>query len=388
MRTKISGSLTSRAIDVNAVAERIAMTQRETGEIPWCDDKKTDPWDHVEAAMGLSVAGYLREARLAFDWLAQNQRDDGSWYASYMDGRPEDRTLDTNMTSYVAVGVFHHYLITADRSFLKELWGTVEKAIEFALGLQAPEGEIHWAISPMGRKDPMALLTGSSSVFMSVKCALAIADELGYRRPAWREALGRLGEAIRTKPHLFNVAKSRYSMDWFYPILSGALTGEDARGRLEKHWKKFVVKGLGVRCVSDHPWITIAETSELSLALCAMGNRDLAEIVFGWIEDRTYEDGSYWCGFTFPDMVIWPEDRLTWTNAVVLMALDALESLTPAHRLFDHDFWAERDRSSAVGVSRLADRVEPTELFEAEQEVLPLQAGDSPALSGARAGRE
>jgi hypothetical protein len=135
------------------------------------------------------------------------------------------------------------------------------------------------------------------------------------------------------------MTKSRFSMDWFYPILAGALTGDDARRRIDKYWKKFVVEGQGVRCVFDEPWVTIAETSELVLALTAMGNADLAGIVFGWISDKCFEDGTFWCGYTFPDMVVWPEDKITWTNAVVLMALDALFQLTPAHDIFSHDHW-------------------------------------------------
>jgi hypothetical protein len=132
------------------------------------------------------------------------------------------------------------------------------------------------------------------------------------------------------------MTKSRFSMDWFYPILCGVLTGDAARGRIEKYWKKFVVQNLGVCCVSDQPWITVAESSELVLALSAMGNDLLAKIVFSWVCDHTFDDGTYWCGFTYPDMVIWPEEKITWTNAVVLLAADALYGLTPAAKLFSH----------------------------------------------------
>jgi hypothetical protein len=38
-------------------------------------------------------------------------------------------------------------------------------------------------------------------------------------------------------------------------------------------------------------------------------------------------------------MVIWPAERIAWTNAVVLMAADALYHLTPASRLFSHENW-------------------------------------------------
>jgi hypothetical protein len=247
------------------------------------------------------------------------------------------------MSSYIAVGVFHHYLITADLGFLEHMWKTVSAAIDFALRLQTPEGEIHWAISPEGQVDPMALLTGSSSIYMSLKCALAIAKILGHKAPAWEPALIKLGDAIRTKPHLFNVTKFRYSMYWFYPIMAGVLTGADAQKRIDKYWKKYIIEEQGVRCVHDEPWVTIAESSELTIALAAMGNLELAGIVFSWIVDRRYPDGSYWCGFTCPDIIVWPEDKITWTNAVALMAADAIYNLTPAGQIFNHRFWESFD---------------------------------------------
>jgi hypothetical protein len=334
-----------QAIDLEAPAALIAKTQLPSGEIPWCDGQKTDPWDHVEAAMGLGIAGRHEAARKAFQWLAGVQLHDGSWYSAYRRGRVQDRTRDANMTAYVAVGVYHHYLLTGDAGFLSAMWKTVCAAIEFALRLQAPQGEIHWAISPQGRVDRMALLTGSSSIYMSIKCALAIASVLGRVRPSWQAALRRLGHAIRYKPHLFNVTKSRFSMDWFYPVLSGAVSGAAAERRVERGWRKFVVEGLGVRCVSDQPWVTLAETSELALTLAAMGHVETARIVFGWIGDRRFEDGSYWSGFTVPDMIVWPEDRLTWTNAGILIAADAIFELTPAAGLFGHRRWSDRPPS-------------------------------------------
>jgi hypothetical protein len=289
--------------------------------------------------MGLVTGGFFSEARRAFDWLARNQLENGSWYATYRKGLPEDRTQDSNQSSYIAVGLFHYYLVTKDLLFLRRLWPAVRSAIDFAVSLQAPGGEIYWALSPEGRLDPMALLTGSSSVYMSLKCALEISRILNDPAPGWQQTLNRLGETIRHKPHHFNMTKSRYAMDWFYPVLAGAVTGNDARQRIDRFWKKFIIEGQGVRCVSDHPWVTIAETAELCLALCAMGNHRLAEIVFNWICDKRYEDGSYWCGHTYPEMAIWPEDKITWTNAVVLMAADALYGLTPAAGLFCHQAW-------------------------------------------------
>ncbi|MEW6262068.1 MAG: phenyltransferase domain-containing protein [Thermodesulfobacteriota bacterium] len=332
-------------LDLDAAAAYIARTQKANGEIPWSENDKTDPWDHVESAMGLNISGYRHEARRAFRWMAENQLPDGSWYYAYRHGQPQDRTQDTNMSSYIAVGVFHDYLLTGDLVFLEEMWPTVRAALDFALGFQAPGGEIYWARSPEGILDQVALLTGSSSVFMSLKCALSAARRLKLKQPLWLRSLARLGEAIRSKPNHFNMTKARYSMDWFYPILAGAVKGAEAQRRIVKSWEKFVVRGQGVLCVSDQPWITIAETSEFILALAAMGNLTLARIIFSWIRDRVYDDGSYWAGYTFPDLTIWPEEKITWTNAGVLMAADALDDLTPASRLFNHRFWEEEAAS-------------------------------------------
>jgi hypothetical protein len=325
--------------DVDSAAALIAQTQTPDGEIPWSPGDKTDPWDHVEAAMGLSIGGYYPESRLAFLWLAHNQLEDGSWYASYRDGAPEDMTRESNMAAYIAVGLYHYYLITGDIAFLRDMWNSMSAAIDFAIDFQTEDGAVYWAKSPDGIIDPMALLTGSSSIYMSLKCAISIADRLGHPRPIWHRAMGRLGEAIRFKPHLFSAAKSRFSMDWFYPILCGAIRGVEAQKRIDRYWDKFVIQDQGVRCVSDEPWVTMAETSELCLALAAMGNYDLSEVVLDWISEKRFRDGSFWCGHTYPDMTIWPEEKVTWTNAVVLMAADALYRLTPAGCLFDHRFW-------------------------------------------------
>ncbi len=346
MHKDVNYTKESIPVDVAAVTARIAATQKGNGEIPWSRDDKTDPWDHVEAAMGLTIGGQYARARQAYDWMRRMQLEDGSWYSAYKNGQPEDRTRDTNMATYIAVGLYHYYLITGDDTFVASLWETVRAAIDFALKFQQPTGEIHWAMSPEGVVDPKALLTGSSSVYMSLKCAVSLARVLEKEPTGWVAAMVKLKEAITNRPHLFDSAKSRFSMDGFYPVLTGAITGEKARQRIDICLEKFFVAGQGVKCVSDEPWITIAETSELCLAIAATGDRKRAAKIFELLREYRYPDGSYWCGFTIPERTIWPEEKVSWTNAVVLMAADAIYRLTPAAGLFDHDFWKNAGRST------------------------------------------
>jgi hypothetical protein len=345
MDLNLSFSEEIKPICVDKIARFILSIQKESGEIPWYIGGKTDPWDHIESAMGLSIAGFYADAERAYHWLIATQLADGSWWSEIKDGQIINSTKETNFSAYIAVGVFHHYLITGNIEFLKYMWSSVSRGIQYAINLQAPDGEIYWARNSAGVIDKMSLLTGCSSIYMSIKCALEIARILGKKRPSWLKAKEFLGEAIKNRPDLFNMIKSRYSMDWYYPVLCGAVSDEEAKRRIDKSWEKFVVPDWGVRCVSDRPWVTMAETSEFVLALLAIGDISRAKMIFSWLTDKRYTDGSFWMGVTFPDGVIWPEDKTGWTSAAVLLAWDALNEITPAARLFNHPFWAEKRKT-------------------------------------------
>ena len=91
--------------------------------------------------------------------------------------------------------------------------------------------------------------------------------------------------------------------------------------------------------MSDEAWVTVAETSELVISLAAIGEFEAAEMVFGWIRDKKYEDEAFWTGVTVPDCEIYTKEKTTWTAAAVLIAADILYGLTSASRLFSHSFW-------------------------------------------------
>ena len=323
----------SRA-ELDLTVQSIADVQLSNGMIPWFPGGHADPWNHVEAAMALALGGRRDEAERAYEWLVRMQREDGSWHQYYLADRVEEHKLDTNVCAYVAAGVWHHWLLFRDLGFLEWMWPTVERAIDWVLELQKPRGEIIWAVHADGTPWSYALLTGSSSIAHSLRCAIACADVLGHERPDWELSAARLASVIQHEPDAFE-PKDRWAMDWYYPVLTGMVLGDAGRDRLKAGWDRFVVEGRGTRCVEDRPWITAAETCECVLAHLAVGEDDKAVALFEWAQALREPDGSYWTGIVFPEDKHFPGgERSTYTAAAVVLAADALARRSSASGLF------------------------------------------------------
>jgi hypothetical protein len=321
-----------------STANYIEQLQLPSGAVPWFAGGITDPWDHTEAIMGLSVAGRFAAARRGLQWLADRQRADGAWFAAYNDSEVVDGTrAETNFVAYAATGLWHYFQITNDKQTLAKYFPMVAAAINFVLAQQQPTGEIYWAVDTKTGPSKDALITGCSSIFKSLDCAISAAMELGNSCDQWIQSKVLLGEALLHKPERFDrtwESKARYSMDWFYPILSGLVNGDAAKQRLADKWDVFVEPKLGCRCVSDQPWVTIAETCELIMACVAAGEQAKAHELFDNIKRFQLDDGSWWTGYVFTDDAHWPDEKPTWTAAAVLLAADALTGISPATGFF------------------------------------------------------
>jgi len=318
--------------EILATGRSIAAMQESSGAIPW-PDGHTDAWDHVECAMALSVCGLSGPARRAYEWLRRTQRADGAWPKKTVRGEVTDAATESNQAAYVAVGVWHELRVTGDESFTVRMWPTVRSAISFVLSLQTERGEILWERAADGSPASDALLTGCSSTYQSLRFAVALAEFLGEPQPDWELAADQLGHVIAEHPEAF-ADKSRFSMDWYYPVLGGVVRGVAARRRIASRWAEFVVPGLGIRCVSDQPWVTGAETCELVLALDAIGDRDGALGVYADIQHLRDPGGAYWTGWQYVNRAHFPAERSSWTAAAVVLAADALAGASGGCDLF------------------------------------------------------
>jgi hypothetical protein len=156
---------------------------------------------------------------------------------------------------------------------------------------------------------------------------------MGDGQPGWELAAGRLGHALRWHRDLF-LDKSTYSMDWYYPVLGGAVRGDAGRALVDSRWDDFVVPGLGILCVDTNPWVTGAETCELALALDALGDHARALALVRDMQHLRAGDGAYWTGYVYPDDLNWPVEHTTYTAAAVVLAVDALSHTTAGADIF------------------------------------------------------
>jgi hypothetical protein len=321
------------ADELIATGSSIAGVQQRDGAIGW-PDGHVDAWNHVECAMALSACGLRDQARRGYEWLQAAQRHDGAWPKRAAGGAVTDAAAESNHAVYPAVGIWHELQVSGDDGFAERMWPMVRAGIEFALELQAPRGEIRWRREADGTPAQFALLAANSSMHHGLRCAIALAEHIGEPQPDWELAAAQLGHAVARHQDAF-ADKSSFSMDWYYPVLGGPVRGAAAAQRLQAGWDTFVVPGLGVRCVSDQPWVTGAETCELVLALDATGERSRALQMFREIQHLRDPGGAYWTGWQFANEAHFPSERSSWTAAAVILAADALCRATAGAVIFE-----------------------------------------------------
>ena len=182
-----------------------------------------------------------------------------------------EKNKSTHFGAYISVAALHFYKIFEDKEFLEYLWPNIKLALKFSVSLQIPNGTIPWSIDEGGKIEEDYLLTGSSSILKSIECGIAISKLLNDKENIsnWTQSHESLSNAIRNPMGKFDLLqdRKRFSMDWYYPILSGCLNDKERDYYIDKVFNDFYIEDIGVKCVIEEPWITVAETCEFIIAL-------------------------------------------------------------------------------------------------------------------------
>jgi hypothetical protein len=322
----------------NAIAIYVLNQQLKSGVIPSNDDGSFDPWDFIESITALNFIFKQEEAKKSFRWLKANQNEDGSWFSKYSSsGEPIETNKPTHFSSYISVGLLHYYKTFSDLDFLEEMWPSLKKATNFSIKHQTQKGTIPWSIDSKGDIENDYLITASSSILKSLECASAIEKILNLDlNPDWIMAYELLSNALRHPKGLFDLQKDRsnFSMDSYYPVISGCLNKNEIEEAIQQTLNNFYEDGLGIKCVREEPWITVAETNEFVIALVIGNKKDLAKKIL--LESTLISDKNNipYMGWQYKEKIFWPNEKPTWTAAAMLLAADAVFGYTSAADLF------------------------------------------------------
>jgi hypothetical protein len=98
---------------------------------------------------------------------------------------------------------------------------------------------------------------------------------------------------------------------------------------MEREWPDFVIDGWGCRVAADEDVTAVAETSELIIAMCLIGEHEKAGKLLDWTLRLRDEKGGFCRGIKLPEQEPCPGDseRATWTSAALIMAIAALSKV-------------------------------------------------------------
>ena len=161
---------------------------------------------------------------------------------------------------------------------------------------------------------------------------------VGAHRPHWRRAATRMADIVATTPDAF-APKERWAMDWYYPVLTGAL---DRRGRQgparrrlgeRSRWRVSACAASATSRGSPRR----RRPSARSPTPPSATSRRRADLL-RWTRAHRREDGSYWTGIVYApgaSPVQFPfEEHTSYTAAAVILAADAIAGASPASDLF------------------------------------------------------
>ena len=323
------------------IAKFIKSIQLDSGAIPSNDDGSHDPWDHIESIMGLNFANEYESSKLAFNWLIKNQNQDGSWFSKYMDDIPIQKNKPTHFAPYISVAALHFYKIFSDKEYLEHLWPSIESAINFSIKLQIQNGTIPWSLDKNQKIEEDFLLTGSSSILKSIECGIAISKIIKSTKNLedWNHSYELLSKAIKNPSGKFDLLKDRkrFSMDWYYPILSGCLNDNQKFFYVDKVFKDFYIKEMGIKCVIEEPWVTVAETCEFIICLMISGRDEDAKKLLKDVINISDINGVPYMGWQYEENIFWPLERPSWTSAALIIAADSVMGLSKGKDLFLKD---------------------------------------------------
>ena len=213
----------------------------------------------------------------------------------------------------------------ATSGLLEGMWPVVEAAVGFVLRLQQPGGEVLWSMDPDGHLGRYALLTSTSSIHHSLRCAIAMAECLGFERPEWELAADRMVEAIVHRPDSFRPQTTAGRWTGTTRSSRGPWPASRRASASTAGGRSSCSTGSGCAACRTSPGSRRPRPPSVSWPSMPSAGGPGDRRLLDWTRHLRHDDGGYWTGCVHPHACAIPGgERSTYTAAAVLLADHAL----------------------------------------------------------------
>ena len=91
---------------------------------------------------------------------------------------------------------------------------------------------------------------------------------------------------------------------------------------------------IGIKCVIEEPWVTVAETSEFIISLMISGDLDKSKELLIDVLNICDENKIPFMGWQYEENIFWPNEKPSWTAAALIIAADSVMNFSNASDLF------------------------------------------------------
>lgn len=309
--------------DLRSAKDWILSNQNEKGAILWDQKGKWDYWDHCECLIALAIYQEWEAFDKGLQFCLSQLDEKGLVKSEYINEKVTKDFSEAHHTAYIFLPLLQKYLIDKDLNYLQSFRKQIHLIYAALKKFKGEDGFYFWAQDENGFSDN-SLITATCSIELSRRAYNKICEILGDT-DYLDTSVAITSQNLNSKK--FNrdgVDRSRFSMDAYYPLLCECGNKADA----EKVLEKFYVEGIGVKCVVEEPWVTLAESSECVIALLKIGMETEAHKIFSEILKYKNSSGYFPTGYQYNLDIFWPDENSTWTNAAIIMAADCLYDIS------------------------------------------------------------
>ena len=244
----------------------IITNQKNDGAICWDEHGKFDAWDHSECLLALAIFEEWDHFDKGLEYVFNNINSEGLIISETIKDKVTKDYYEPHHAAYIFLPLVQKYMIDGDASYIQKYQEKLKLIFEGMMKFRDTDGLFFWALDTKGFADN-SLITASCSLELSRRAYSFLCKNVLQEEDQEDTNFFNLETFHSSRFNRDGIDRARFSMDSYYPYLIDCGDVDN----IDQLLNKFYVEGLGIKCVEEEPWVTIAESSECCIALHKAG---------------------------------------------------------------------------------------------------------------------